>query len=60
MYIFSVSKEIMSTSSVPVVPGYFGKDQSNEYLQLEADKIGYVITTVYPQLSKQLCASYMI
>ncbi|XP_019854923.1 PREDICTED: methylcrotonoyl-CoA carboxylase subunit alpha, mitochondrial [Amphimedon queenslandica] len=38
-----VSKEIMSTSSVPVVPGYFGKDQSNENLQLEADKIGYPV-----------------
>lgn len=36
----SVSKQIMSQSSVPVVPGYFGEDQSDSLLKKEADQIG--------------------
>ena len=35
-----VSKQIMSESSVPIVPGYFGEDQSDERLREEAEKIG--------------------
>ena len=35
-----VSKEIMSESSVPVVPGYFGDDQSDQKLSEEAEKLG--------------------
>ena len=30
----------MSQSSVPIVPGYFGDDQSDSTLKAEADKIG--------------------
>ena len=30
----------MSESGVPVVPGYFGDDQSDHRLKEEADKIG--------------------
>ena len=37
----------MSASSVPVVPGYFGGDQSDTNLQLEADKIGYAYVYVH-------------
>lgn len=40
MCVCRVSKEIMSASGVPVVPGYFGKDQSDSLLKQEADKIG--------------------
>lgn len=32
----------MSESGVPVVPGYFGRDQSDELLKEEAEKIGWV------------------
>ena len=35
-----VSKAIMSESSVPVVPGYFGEDQSDQKLEEEAEKLG--------------------
>ncbi len=35
-----VSKRIMSESGVPVVPGYFGEDQSDPRLKEEADKMG--------------------
>jgi 3-methylcrotonyl-CoA carboxylase alpha subunit len=37
----SESKDIMIAAKVPVTPGYHGKDQSNETLQREADRIGY-------------------
>ena len=37
-----VSKEIMSKSLVPVVPGYFGEDQSDQRLSAEANSMGYV------------------
>ena len=32
----------MSESSVPVVPGYFGEDQSDQRLKEEAEKLGWV------------------
>ena len=35
-----VSKRIMSESGVPVVPGYFGEEQSDSRLKEEADKMG--------------------
>ncbi|XP_064393739.1 methylcrotonoyl-CoA carboxylase subunit alpha, mitochondrial-like [Halichondria panicea] len=38
-----VSKRIMSESGVPVVPGYFGEDQSDPRLKVEADKMGYPV-----------------
>lgn len=37
---YRVSKAIMSESSVPVVPGYFGEDQSDTRLKEEAEKLG--------------------
>ena len=40
LHLCSVSKQIMSNSSVPVVPGYFGEDQRDSLLKAEADKIG--------------------
>ena len=45
MYVFflnRLSKQIMSKSSVPVVPGYFGDDQSDSRLKDEAEKMGLV------------------
>ena len=41
-----VSKQIMSSSDVPIVPGYFGEDQSDQRLQEEALKIGWAAFTV--------------
>jgi 3-methylcrotonyl-CoA carboxylase alpha subunit len=35
------SKRLAERAGVPVVPGYFGDDQSLETLQVEAQKIGY-------------------
>ena len=37
-----VSKQIMESSGVPIVPGYFGEDQSDERLRMEAEKLGWV------------------
>ena len=37
----------MNNSSVPIVPGYYGIDQSDEKLQLEADKIGLDMTPFF-------------
>jgi len=37
----SASKAIMEAANVPVVPGYYGDDQSIERLKSEADRIGY-------------------
>ena len=37
-----VSKKIMESSGVPIVPGYFGDDQSDERLRMEAEKLGWV------------------
>lgn len=35
------SKQIMENAGVPCVPGYHGKEQDLQFLQKEADKIGY-------------------
>mmetsp|Transcript_6773 Transcript_6773/g.28534 ORF Transcript_6773/g.28534 Transcript_6773/m.28534 type:complete len:709 (-) Transcript_6773:36-2162(-) len=37
----SASKEIMTNASVPVVPGYHGKEQSIEFFKEEAERVGY-------------------
>ena len=37
----SESKDIMIAAKVPVTPGYHGKNQDNDHLHREADKIGY-------------------
>jgi 3-methylcrotonyl-CoA carboxylase alpha subunit len=42
----SAAKTIMEQASVPLVPGYHGKDQTPVLLQAESEKIGY------PQLIK--------
>ena len=39
---YRLSKQIMSKSSVPVVPGYFGDDQADSRLKDEAEKMGLV------------------
>jgi 3-methylcrotonyl-CoA carboxylase alpha subunit len=43
MGIKRLSKEIMSSSGVPIVPGYFGDDQSDDRLRAEAEKLGYPV-----------------
>lgn len=43
MGIKRLSKQIMSKSSVPVVPGYFGDEQSDSKLKDEAEKMGYPV-----------------
>ncbi|MCC7097641.1 MAG: 3-methylcrotonyl-CoA carboxylase [Thermomonas sp.] len=35
------AKDLMAAAGVPVVPGYTGEDQHPEFLQREADRIGY-------------------
>ena len=35
------AKSLMEKAGVPVVPGYFGEEQSMQFLLKEADKIGY-------------------
>ncbi len=37
----SAAKEIMGAAGVPLVPGYHGQEQGAEFLQAEADRIGY-------------------
>jgi len=37
----SVAKEIMADAGIPIVPGYYGEDQSARALQVQAQKIGY-------------------
>jgi 3-methylcrotonyl-CoA carboxylase alpha subunit len=37
----SAAKEIMGAAGVPLVPGYHGSEQGGEFLQAEADRIGY-------------------
>lgn len=37
----SAAKEIMEAAGVPLVPGYHGNEQGEEFLQSEADRIGY-------------------
>ena len=39
----SEAKRIMQTAKVPIVPGYFGSDQSPESLLAQANQIGYPI-----------------
>ncbi|XP_060862861.1 methylcrotonoyl-CoA carboxylase subunit alpha, mitochondrial isoform X1 [Metopolophium dirhodum] len=43
MGIKSKSKEIMSEAGVPIIEGYHGKDQNSDFLQHEANKIGYPV-----------------
>lgn len=37
------AKEIMAAANVPLVPGYYGDNQDIDFLQAEADKIGYPV-----------------
>ena len=37
----SAAKEIMGAAGVPLVPGYHGSEQGAEFLQSQADRIGY-------------------
>ena len=37
----SAAKEIMGAAGVPLVPGYHGNEQGVDFLQAEADRIGY-------------------
>ena len=37
------AKEIMAAANVPLVPGYYGDKQDPEFLQAEAEKIGYPV-----------------
>ena len=37
----SAAKEIMGAAGVPLVPGYHGNEQGGNFLQAEADRIGY-------------------
>ena len=37
------SKRLAEAHGVPLVPGYFGDDQSNETLAVEAERIGYPV-----------------
>ncbi|MEI7816388.1 MAG: acetyl/propionyl/methylcrotonyl-CoA carboxylase subunit alpha [Desulfuromonadales bacterium] len=37
----SAAKEIMGAAGVPLVPGYHGNEQGADFLQTEADRIGY-------------------
>lgn len=39
----SASKRIMEASNIPVVPGYYGKDQTIKRLKKEAKAIGYPV-----------------
>ena len=37
------AKEIMHQANVPLVPGYYGDNQDTDFLQAEAEKIGYPV-----------------
>ena len=39
----SASKTLMETASVPLVPGYHGDEQDADFLQRQADHIGYPV-----------------
>jgi 3-methylcrotonyl-CoA carboxylase alpha subunit len=39
----SQSKQLMSEAGIPLVPGYHGEQQETEFLQQEAEKIGYPV-----------------
>eukprot|EP00794_Sanderia_malayensis_P011196 gene11196-12371_t len=43
MGIKSTSKAIMSSAGVPIIEGYHGEEQSEEYLRKEAERIGYPV-----------------
>lgn len=43
MGIKSTSKAIMSSAGVPIIEGYHGEKQGEEYLKTEAEKIGYPV-----------------
>ncbi|XP_050541609.1 methylcrotonoyl-CoA carboxylase subunit alpha, mitochondrial [Daktulosphaira vitifoliae] len=43
MGIKSKSKDIMSNAGVPIITGYHGQEQSSDFLQNEANKIGYPV-----------------
>lgn len=43
MGIKSTSKHIMSDAKVPIIEGYHGENQAEEYLLEQADRIGYPI-----------------
>ncbi|XP_027731963.1 methylcrotonoyl-CoA carboxylase subunit alpha, mitochondrial isoform X2 [Vombatus ursinus] len=43
MGIKSTSKAIMSAAGVPIIEGYHGEDQSDQYLKEQAGRIGYPI-----------------
>lgn len=37
------AKEIMAEANVPLVPGYYGKQQDTDFLAQEAEKVGYPV-----------------
>ena len=39
----SAAKSLMEKANVPLVPGYHGDEQSPEFLQVQADRIGYPV-----------------
>ncbi|MDP3668405.1 MAG: acetyl/propionyl/methylcrotonyl-CoA carboxylase subunit alpha [Telluria sp.] len=39
----SAAKTLMETANVPLVPGYHGEQQDPDFLQREADRIGYPV-----------------
>lgn len=43
MGIKSTSKQIMSDAKVPIIEGYHGENQSEEFLMEQAERIGYPI-----------------
>jgi len=39
----SAAKTLMEAASVPLVPGYHGENQDADFLQIQADRIGYPV-----------------
>ncbi|MFZ6751553.1 acetyl/propionyl/methylcrotonyl-CoA carboxylase subunit alpha [Undibacterium sp. Ren11W] len=39
----SAAKSLMEKANVPLVPGYHGENQDADFLQIEADRIGYPV-----------------
>src|SRR5215218_8573318 len=39
----SAAKTLMEKAGVPLVPGYHGDEQDAEFLQIQADRIGYPV-----------------
>ena len=37
----SVAKAMMAEAGVPVCPGYHGEDQTDEFLEKEAERVGF-------------------